>query len=69
MDKLWGVIVVNQDKYPDQFQYIDQWVRALLKKAEDLLQCRAETVGLCVSEQAGKVRGLLEGAEEEIRGV
>lgn len=44
VDDLWGVIAVNQDKYPDQFPYIDQWVNSLTERADDLLQCQAEMV-------------------------
>uniref|UniRef100_A0A8C6XFQ5 CCHC-type domain-containing protein n=1 Tax=Naja naja TaxID=35670 RepID=A0A8C6XFQ5_NAJNA len=52
-DALWDLIAGNISQYPDQFPYIDQWANVLVEKAEDLLQCQAEMIRLCVARPGG----------------
>lgn len=64
-DALWGEIVGNPRKYPDQLPYIEQWVNVLTEKADELLQCQAGAVKVCVIRQGP--RGLKVCAEKEHR--
>uniref|UniRef100_A0A8C6XTH1 CCHC-type domain-containing protein n=1 Tax=Naja naja TaxID=35670 RepID=A0A8C6XTH1_NAJNA len=52
-DALWDLIAGNVSQYPDQFPYIDQWATALVEKADDLLQCQAEMIRLCLARPGG----------------
>lgn len=54
IDDLFSMIAANGEKYPNQYQYIDQWGDAVAEKADDLLQCQAEMVRLCVARPTGK---------------
>ncbi|XP_015674328.1 uncharacterized protein LOC107290004, partial [Protobothrops mucrosquamatus] len=54
IDDLTSLIAANEENYPNQFQYIDQWGDAVAERADDLLQCQAEMVRLCVVRPKGK---------------
>ncbi|XP_070592985.1 uncharacterized protein [Erythrolamprus reginae] len=49
IDDVWGKIVVNEEQYPNQLQYIEAWENAVAEKPGELLQCQAEMVRLCVA--------------------
>ncbi|XP_058028304.1 uncharacterized protein LOC131192796 [Ahaetulla prasina] len=54
---LFALVAANEEQYPNQYQYIDQWQTAVDEQADDLLQCQAEMVRLCVARPKGKGKG------------
>ncbi|XP_032064214.1 uncharacterized protein LOC116502429 [Thamnophis elegans] len=58
IDDLTSLIAANEERYPNQFPYIDQWGDAVAGQADELLQCQAEMVRLCVvrPKEKGKLR-------------